>query len=70
MSENGLVRGELLRPEDLRRDSGLGKPVELLVQGEARDAKVIPHLHRLQIRDDSVITVGIRDISGQSARGR
>ena len=49
MSESGLVKGELLRPEGLRRDSVLGSPVvlvELLVQDEVRDARVILHLHR------------------------
>ena len=50
MSGSELGSGELLRPEGLRRDNGLGRPVvlvELLVQGEARDARVIPHMHWL-----------------------
>ena len=42
-----------------------GRPVvllELLVQGVGRDARVTPHLHHLQIRGVSVLTVGIQDI--------
>ena len=65
MSESGLVRGELLRSEALRRGSVLGRPmvlVELLFQGVVIDARVIPRLHRLQIRDVGVLTVVIQDI--------
>ena len=54
-----LARGELLRPEGLRRDRGLVRPVvlvELLVQGEARVARVVLHLHRVQIRECSAST--------------
>ena len=73
MRESGLNRGELLRPEGLRRDNRLGRPVvlvELLVQGEARDARVIPYLNRLQIREYSVSTAVSMDICDQSVRGR
>ena len=73
MSESGLVRGELLGPEGLRRGSVLGRPVvllELLVQGEIRVARVIPYLHQLQIRDDSAIIVRGMGIYDLSVRGR
>ena len=65
MRGSELDRGELLRPEGLRRGSVLGRPVvlvELLFQGVVRDARVILRLHRLQIRDVSVLTVAIQDI--------
>ena len=44
-------------------------PVELLVQGKAKAARVTLHLRQLQIRDDNVITVGILDIFGDIALG-
>ena len=65
MRGSGLVRGELLRPEGLRRDNVQGRPVvlvELMVQGEARVARVIPYLHRLQIREYSASTAVSMDI--------
>ena len=65
MRGSGLDRGEPLRPECLRRDSVQDIPVvlvELLVQGEVRVARVIPRLHRLQIREYSASTTVSMDI--------
>ena len=65
MRGSELDRGELLRPEGLRRGSVQGRPVVLvvlLVVGVVRDARVCPHLYRMQIRDVSVLTVVIQDI--------
>ena len=73
MSVSGSVSGELLRPEGLRRDSVLGSPVvrvELLVQDGARDARVIFHLLRQQIRECSVSTAVSMGTSGQHVRDR
>ena len=73
MKGSELVSGVLLRPEGLRRDGALGRLVELgelLVQGKVRAARVTLYLRQLQVRDDSVITVGILDIYDQHARGR
>ena len=56
--------------EDLRKDSGLGRPVlfvELIVLNEVRSVPVPPHLHRLQLRADDVIIVVSWDISDQRA---
>ena len=44
--------------------------VELLVLGKARAARVIPHLHQLQIRDPNVVNVVVMDIDNGNARGR
>ena len=65
MSGSGQDRGELLRPEGLRRDSVLGRPVvrlELLVLEVVKDVRVVLYLHQLQRRDDSVLTVEIQGI--------
>ena len=43
---------------------------ELLIQGEVRTARVLPHLYQLLIEYDSVLTVVGMDISDQSVRGR
>ena len=65
MRERGLVRGELLRPEGLRRDSVRGRPMvllKLLVLGVVRDVRVVLYLHQVQRRDDNVLTVEIQGI--------
>ena len=67
-----MYRHELLRSlksqksiEDLRRDSGLERPVlfvKLIVLNGTRDVLVPPLWHRLQLRINDVITVVSLDI--------
>ena len=58
------------RIEDLRKDSGMERPVlfvELIALNEVGSVPVPPHLHRLQLRADVVIGVVSWDISDQRA---